>query len=62
VDGDKLPTDYGQLTTADPKRKEELQARATQHFRRALDLDPRHRLNSRLVPPRILRLFAEARR
>ncbi|RPJ54799.1 MAG: hypothetical protein EHM23_28130 [Acidobacteria bacterium] len=55
---------YARLSflTADPKLKEEFRAQATQHFRRALDLDPRHRLDSRLVPPRILELFAAARR
>jgi tetratricopeptide (TPR) repeat protein len=54
---------YARLSflTADPKQKAELRAKATQHFRRALSLDPQHRLNARLVPPRILRLFADAR-
>ncbi|MFB3902119.1 MAG: hypothetical protein ACE15E_01590 [Acidobacteriota bacterium] len=54
---------YARLSflTADPRRKEELRVKATQHFRRALKLDPQHRLNSRLVPPRILQLFADAR-
>lgn len=48
--------------TADPKQRDALRAKATQHFRRALDLDPQHRLNSRLVPPRILKLYADAKR
>ncbi|RPJ87301.1 MAG: hypothetical protein EHM18_01835, partial [Acidobacteria bacterium] len=43
---------YARLSflTTDPKLKEECRVQATQHFRRALDLDPRHRLDSRLVP------------
>lgn len=55
---------YARLSflSADPKRKEEFRARATEHFRRARDLDPRYQLNSRLVPPRILKLFADAGR
>ncbi len=55
---------YARLSflTTDPKQKDALRAKATEHFRRALDLDPQHRLNSRLVPPRILKLFADARR
>ncbi|RPI27966.1 MAG: hypothetical protein EHM61_06675 [Acidobacteria bacterium] len=48
--------------TVDPAESEKLRDKAMLNFRLALALDPRYQLNSRLVAPQIMELFAAAAR
>jgi len=54
---------YARLSflTVDVSDSERYREKATQHFRLALALDPGHKLNSRLVAPQIMDLFAASR-
>ncbi|MFB3905691.1 MAG: hypothetical protein ACE15E_19770 [Acidobacteriota bacterium] len=49
------------LLTVDALDSERFREKAVQHFRLALALDPGHKLNSRLVAPPIMDLFAASR-
>ncbi|HXK58878.1 MAG TPA: hypothetical protein PLP42_03195 [Acidobacteriota bacterium] len=49
------------LLTSDPEQREKLQAKASQHFKLALRMDPDLELNPRLVAPHIQKLFSEVR-
>jgi len=50
---------YARLSflTVNPSDSERFREKAAEHFKLALALDPRHKLNSRLVAPQILDLF-----
>jgi len=50
------------LLTLDPEQKKRLRAKASEHFRVALRLDPQRELNPRLVPPQIQQIFSEVQK
>ncbi|HXK62549.1 MAG TPA: hypothetical protein PLP42_21905 [Acidobacteriota bacterium] len=54
---------YARLSflTLDPLQSESLREKASVHFKAALALDPARQLDSRLVAPQIIELFAAAR-